>query len=203
MKKQRSDSTWNQLSGPQQETLEKWLFDENLGYEETLARVKSEFGLEASRTSLGRYYQHRARQRQTAELVEAQAMSDALAAPELSTDAMRAAAVKLIAKTTLKLLCEKPGQLKDLESLARLLLLSEDNDIRRGRLKLEQQQFQYLTTAAASEELPKLARLLLSIEEDETLDAHGKQAKIQALLYPESARFGPLPEAKTRRENAN
>ena len=101
--------------------MEKRLFDEHLSYEAALARVKSELGLEASRTSLFRYYQRRARERQMAELVEAQAMSDAVAAPELSTDSMRAVAVKLVAKTTLKLAWERPEQLKELESLAKIL----------------------------------------------------------------------------------
>jgi len=130
--------------------VEKWLFDGHLSYEATLARVKSEFGLETSPASVGRYYRRRARERQMADLVEAQAMSDAVAAPELSTDSMRAAAVKLVAKTTLKPACERPDQLKELEALAKILLLSEDNDIRRGRLKLEEEHFHYEAAAAAS-----------------------------------------------------
>ncbi len=170
--------------------MEKRLFDEHLSYEAALARVKSELGLEASRTSLFRYYQRRARERQMAELVEAQAMSDAVAAPELSTDSMRAVAVKLVAKTTLKLAWERPEQLKELESLAKILLLSEDNDIRRGRLKLEQEHFHYEAASAASEEIPHLASLLLKIQDDEELSSEGKMEKVHALLFPESARLG-------------
>jgi len=36
--KMRDDSAWNRLTAEQREKLESWLFDENLGYAETLAR---------------------------------------------------------------------------------------------------------------------------------------------------------------------
>jgi hypothetical protein len=103
---------------------------------------------------------------------------------------MRAAAVKLVAKTTLKLAWERPDQLKELASLAKILLLSEDNDIRRGRLKLEEYQFHYEAAAAASEEIPHLASLLLNIQDDEELSAEAKMDRVHALLFPESARLG-------------
>jgi hypothetical protein len=37
----RDDSTWNRLTAEQREKLESWLFDENLGYAETLVRVQA------------------------------------------------------------------------------------------------------------------------------------------------------------------
>ena len=48
----RDDSTWNRLTAEQREKLESWLFDENLGYAETLARVQKDFGVEATISSL-------------------------------------------------------------------------------------------------------------------------------------------------------
>ena len=62
MRKMRDDSTWNQLSPEQRETLEEWLFDENLGYEKTVKRVREEFGLETTIASVGRFYRRRARE---------------------------------------------------------------------------------------------------------------------------------------------
>jgi len=190
MRKPRSNSNWNQLTSPQRDMVDKWLFEDHLSYGDTVARVKSDFGLDTSLASAGRYYRRRAKERQVADLVEAQALSDAVAAPELSIDSMRTAAIKLVAKTTLKLACERPEQLKELESLAKILLLSEDNDIRRARLKLEQQYFQYEAAVAASAELPGMASLLLQIEEDEALNEEAKLEKVHALLYPESPRLG-------------
>jgi hypothetical protein len=48
----RDDSTWNRLTAEQREKLESWLFDGNLGYVETLARVQKDFGVEATISSL-------------------------------------------------------------------------------------------------------------------------------------------------------
>ena len=64
MSKMRSDSTWNQLTPEQRETLETWLFDENLGYAETVERVRREFGLQATTLSVGRFRRRRAAERQ-------------------------------------------------------------------------------------------------------------------------------------------
>ena len=189
MSKPRSNSLWNQLTSAQRDLVDQWLFDDHLAYDAVLARAKADFGLEASRTSLFRYYQRRARQRQMADLIDAQAMADAVTAPELNTDAMRAAAIKLVAKTTLKLAWERPEQLKELESLARILLLSEDNDIRRGRLRLEEDQFNYKAAVAASQEIPNLASLLLRIQDDDSLSPEAKLDKVHALLFPDSARL--------------
>jgi hypothetical protein len=144
MRKLRSDSNWNRLTGPQREMVEKWLFDEHLSYDATLARVKCEFGLVASRMSLCRYHQRRVREREVADLVTAQAraVSDLASDPNLSTDSVRTAAVNLMAVTTLTRLGERRA-LKEMASMTRLLLRSEDNDIRRRRLKLAQEQFHY------------------------------------------------------------
>jgi hypothetical protein len=96
---------------------------------------------------------------------------------------MRAAAIKLVAKTTLKLACERPEQLKELESMAKILLMSEDNDIRRGRLQLEMEQLQQEASEEVGGELPKLARLLVEIEEDDDLSEKDKIARVHDLLF--------------------
>ncbi len=77
----RDDSTWNRLTAEQREKLESWLFDENQGYAETLARVRKDFGVEGTISSLGRFYRGRAKERQLGELLAAQ-----VAANELNED---------------------------------------------------------------------------------------------------------------------
>jgi hypothetical protein len=190
MRKLKCNCRWTQLNRQQRATMENWLFQDHLGYEETLARVQNEFGVKASRSSLARYYQRRLHERQTTDLIEAQAMADTVAAPESDANAMRTAAVKLIAKTALKIAFERPDRLKDLEALTKLLLINEDIEIRRSRVKLEQEQFRYKAASAASEELPKLAGLILKIDEDEELDNDAKMEKVHDLLFPDEARLG-------------
>ncbi len=166
MRKMRDDSTWNQLTPEQRETLESWLFDENLGYAKTLDRVQKEFGLEATIASIGRFYRRRARERQLEELVEAQAAASELNDLPVSVASLREAAVKLVGKAVLKLAGEKPEELEQLVSFTKLLLDSEDNDIRRSRLKLAQQYFDYEATAASHKEWPHLSAYLAVIGDD-------------------------------------
>jgi hypothetical protein len=183
MRKMRDDSTWNQLTPEQRETLESWLFDENLGYAKTLERVQKEFRLEATIASLGRYYRRRARERQVAELAVAQIAASELNDLPVSTDSLRTAAVKLVGKAVLKLAGEKPEQLEQLASLTRLLLESEDNDLRRSRLQLAEKYFDYEARAASLKELPHLRSYLCAVAGDASLSHDEKMKRVRAIIF--------------------
>ncbi|HEU5069474.1 MAG TPA: hypothetical protein VFV96_03565 [Verrucomicrobiae bacterium] len=183
MRKLRDDSTWNQLTREQRETLEGWLFDENLGYAKTLERVQKEFGVTTTIASLGRFYRRRARERQVKELVEAQAAADELNELPVSVASLRNAAVKLVGKAVLKLAREKPEELAHLVSFTKLLLDSEDNDIRRARLRLAEKYFDYEATAASVKELPKLRAYLAVVGDDTTLSHDEKLERVHAILF--------------------
>ena len=179
----RDDSTWNQLTPEQREMLESWLFDENLGYAKTLERVQKEFGVEATVASVGRYYRRRARERQVEELVEAQAAASELNDLPVNVADLREAAVKLVGKAVLKLAGEKPEELEQLVSFTKLLLDSEDNDIRRSRLKLAQQCFHFEATAASLTELPQLRAYLDVVADDASLNHEEKIKRVRAILF--------------------
>ena len=183
MRKLREDSTWNQLTPGQRETLENWLFEENLGYANMRERIRQEFGMVATVASVGRYYRRRARERQLTELVEAQVTANELNNLPVSADSLRAAAVKLVGKAVLKLAGEKPEEVEQLASLTKLLLESEDNDIRRSRLKLAERYFHYEATAAAQKDLPRLKAYLEAIREDASLSHDEKIERVQAILF--------------------
>jgi hypothetical protein len=183
MRKRRDDSTWNRLTPEQRETLEDWLFDENLGYEKTLERVQQEFGLATTIASVGRYYRRRARERQVEELVEAQAAADELNNLPVNSESLRAAAVKLVGKAVLKLVSEQPEKLEQLVSLTRLLLDSEDNEIRRARLKLAEKCFDYDAVAACQKELPRLRAYMDVVADDASLTHDEKMKRVQAILF--------------------
>ena len=70
MSKLRGDSTWNQLTPEQRQTLETWLFEQDLGYSETVERLRREFGLRTTVSSVGRFRRRRAAERQTEEAPE-------------------------------------------------------------------------------------------------------------------------------------
>jgi hypothetical protein len=183
MRKLRDDSTWNRLTLEQREQLDEWLFEERLGYADALARAEKEFGLTASLSSMGRYYRRRARERQAKELAMAQLTADELNDLPVSTDSLRTAAVKLVGKAVLKLAGEQPEQVEELASLTKLLLWSEDNDIRRPRLKLAEQHFHFEATAASLDELPKVRAYLDVIGDDASLSHDEKIKRAQMMLF--------------------
>jgi hypothetical protein len=187
MRKLRDDSTWNQLRPEQRETLESWLFDENLGYAETLARVRQEFQVEASVASVGRYYRRRARERQAVEMVAAEAEANAINALPVTADSLRTAAVKLVGNAALKLARERPHEVEALAALARLLLESEDIAIRRGRLALAERYFQFENTAAAQQEWPKLRAYLAAVGDDPSLSHEQKIERVCILVFGREA----------------
>lgn len=183
MRKMRDDSTWNRLTPEQRETLESWLFEENLGYAKTLERVQKEFGVEATIASVGRFYRRRARERQVEELVEAQAAASELNGLPVDVASLREAAVKLVGKAVLKLAGEKPEELEQLVSFTKLLLASEDNDLRRSRLKLAEKYFDYEATAASIKEWPHLRSYLAIVRDDASLSHDEKMERVQAVLF--------------------
>jgi hypothetical protein len=183
MRKMRSDSTWYQLTPEQRLTLEIWLFEENLGYTKTLERVQKEFGVEGTIASLGRYYRCMAQERQIFGLLKAQKAADVLNAMPGTTDALRTAALKLVGKAVMELTGESPEQLEQLASLTRILLESEDNDIRRSRLKLAEKYFHLEATAATIKEFPQLRAYLDALAEDTNLSNEEKTKRMNALLF--------------------
>ena len=55
MTKVKSNASWNGLPPKQRRTLESWLFDEKLGYQETLVRARKELGLERFKKYYSRF----------------------------------------------------------------------------------------------------------------------------------------------------
>lgn len=167
----------------QRELLERWLFDENLGYMDARERVQKEFGLETTIWSVARFFHRRARERPVEQLLEAAASAERVNAMPVSTASLREAAVKLAGKSALKLAGEKPHDMDHLVAFTRLLLESEENEIRRGRLKLAQQQFDYEAMAASIEELPQFRAHLMKVSEDDSLTEMEKLERVRAIMF--------------------
>jgi len=181
--KLRDDSTFNQLTPEQRETMEGWLFDENLGYAKTLQRVKKEFALEATMSSLGRYYRRRALDRRVEELLDAQLAAYDVKDLPLNVPVLREAVTKLLYKAVLKMGVEKPEKVEQLAALTKLLLASEDIDIRRSKLKLAQKHSDYEAVAAAQKELPQLRALLNVQGFDDSQNYEEKMERIHKMLF--------------------
>jgi hypothetical protein len=137
MSKLRSDSAWAGLSAEQRETLEGWLFEENLAYKEALERAQKEFGITASLRSLAEYYQRAARERTQAELLSVKATAEEIDKAEVGWDELGGTAMTLVAKRMIQLAVESPGKVREMVSLGRILIANEAQRIKRERLELE------------------------------------------------------------------
>jgi hypothetical protein len=139
MSKLRSDSAWSKLTAEQRETLEGWLFEENIGYKEALERVQKEFGLAPSLTSLADFYQRLAEERMHRELLGVKSMAGKIGKAGVDREKLGATAMTLVANRMLQLAVASPGKVKELASLGRLLVANEAQDIKRRWLELEEE----------------------------------------------------------------
>ncbi|MGA2658182.1 MAG: hypothetical protein ABSH34_11775 [Verrucomicrobiota bacterium] len=183
MSKLRNDSTWNQLTPEQRDTLEIWLFDDNLGYAETVERIRREFGLQATVSSVGRFRRRRAAERQAQDFADAQAAALELNVLPGNVTSLREAVVKLAAKTAFNLATEKPDDLRPAVPLIKLLLASEAIEIRHSRLKLAQTRLEHHVATAALQELPNLRTYLKALENDADLTGDEKLDRLRTFLY--------------------
>jgi hypothetical protein len=136
------------------------------------------------------------------ELVMAELTANELNDLPVSADSLRTAAVKLVGKAVLKLASEKPEELEQLASLTKLLLDSENNDIRRLRLKLAQQYFDYEATAASLKEWPHLRAFLAVVGDDTSLSYDEKIKRVRAILFGwDRAKSDVNEEDKSNNEN--
>lgn len=156
MRKTNSNAVWNGLSAEQRGILERWLFEENLGYEKALERARAEFGYAGSRTGLQRFYQRTAELRMMRETA-----SDADGADE---EEARRSAMRALAKLFLKQVTENPDDFKEWAVLGKLVLNSEanglrrtldgeKNDIWRTGVALAREKFEFDAAEAALEQL--------------------------------------------------
>lgn len=169
MRKLRVDSTWNRLTHKQLDLMNEWLFEEGLGYAETLERVEKEFGLKASIASLGRHYRRFAHQRRLLQLVRAQRKAKEFNNSPVKVEDLRAAALKLVGNALMNLEGPKKEQLEQLNSLSRLLLDSEHNELQRQRVQLNERWIDFKEAAAAEEEAPHVCARINRIVADTNL----------------------------------
>ena len=129
MKKLRSDSKWNRLPPKQREQVLNWLFDDGLGYAAVLKRVKKQFGLKASLSSLRRFYHHVSDERSAGLLALAQG----------GPEDFRAATNKLLGVAALALDFGEGGAkaLKQLLPVAKVLLKDKQQDTAIKRLQFQ------------------------------------------------------------------
>ena len=138
MGKLRSDSKWNELTDEQRDTLEGWLFEENISYREALERLQKEFGITVGMTSLARFYQHLADKRMKEELLQVQQTAIDVEDAPIDLIGLSNAAMTLVTKRLIQLAVEKPNNTRELVSLARVIVANEEVEVKKAWLSLEE-----------------------------------------------------------------
>jgi hypothetical protein len=141
--KLRCDSTWAALTPEQRETLEGWLFEENLGYTEVLERAQKEFGVTGTKMSLTRFYQRTATERAQREFLDLETTIREMKGLEVNVSEMQSAAMCLITKRLMKLSLESPEKVQEMAWLGNVLVSNEAQNIKRGWLNIGREKFQY------------------------------------------------------------
>jgi hypothetical protein len=155
MNKLRSDSMFSQLTPEQVETLEGWLFEENLSYKEALERVRNEFKVEASLTGLRRFYRRLAMGRHKEDFVEmASVCTEAL--KECAGDGkMYAGLLALAMKTAVELAVQKPDRFREFTTLFRAVTSAQGMEMKRVEFQREEERIARSALWRQEEELKK------------------------------------------------
>jgi hypothetical protein len=138
MNKLRTDAVFSQLTPEQVETLEGWLFEENLGYKEALERVEKEFNVKGSLSGLRRFYRRLARERSREDLVEmASVCADALATAK-TDGTLQAGLLTLGYKCAMELLVQSPERVREFTALLRALTSAQALEMKRIEFQREE-----------------------------------------------------------------
>jgi hypothetical protein len=194
MHRVKANALWNKLSVEQRATLDKWLFEEKLGYVAAWPRARKELGFKGSIGSLYRYYRRRHQERVTTEFTELRDEVAALSAAPMDASALWAASKKLQGRYLYQRMREAPEEIKEWVPVARLMAQNDFNELlreakaeelkfRREQMEFAKEKFQFDMARRALKALPELREL-----EEATKDPHTKR-------YEESARLNRVMRA--------
>jgi hypothetical protein len=126
------------LTAGQRETLEGWLFEENIGYQEARERLEKEFGMKASMRALSEFYQMTARQRMEKEFRSVKGIGGEIDKLEVELEDLGGTAMILVAKRMIQLAVDSPDKVLEMASLGRVLVANDAQEIRRRWLEMEE-----------------------------------------------------------------
>jgi hypothetical protein len=170
MSKVRADSTWSGVAVEKMEMLDGWLFEDSLCYREVKEKIKAEWNMEVSISSLSRYYRDREQEVALGDAADLQETADAVDGAPAKLDKLRSSAWKMIGVRLLERTLRR-GNVKELAMLGRLMSESEWREIQRGRLDLAREKFEFNATKAALDQTEKVEDTDRDEQEREELKA--------------------------------
>jgi hypothetical protein len=185
MSKPRSDSTLDNLPPNQRETLERWLFEENLGYEAAAKRLHADFNIKSSTTGVWGFYQRRAQARLLDRITRNKAKANAVVERFTQEPAdLYRGALNMISEIAFDKATKEELDVETIYNFTKLLIAGRKEDVRAEALTLARDRFQFDAAKACLAHLPALR----SIAQDNKLDQNAKLDAIRQKL------FGQLPE---------
>jgi hypothetical protein len=129
MSKMRSDCVFSKLTPEQADTLEGWLFEENLSYKDALERAQKEFGIGGSLTGLRRFYGRLFKERGRESLTEA--MSMCVEAAALGHDeVLRAGLLTMANACAVQYLMQPPKDIKEFTAMLRAMTSAQSQEMK-------------------------------------------------------------------------
>jgi hypothetical protein len=180
--KLRCDSTWAALTPEQRETLEGWLFEENLGYKEVLERAQKEFGVTGSKMSLTRHYRRVATERAQRDFLDLEATIKDLNGTKLNWSSLGGAAMGIIAKQLVRMSLESPEKVQEMAMLGQVLVANDAQNIKRGWLEMGRIKFQ----------MDMATECLIHKREIDEIDKDESLTDAQRILKIRDELFGPF-----------
>src|SRR5271165_737623 len=179
MNKTKSNAKWNQLTTDQQATLEDWLFEDDLSYDDALARAHQELGFTGSRASLCRFYKHKQEERRMQGFVDAAAKAQAVEGADVSVETLRGAGIKVAAQVFFDRVLHAPDDTDRWLPLAKMLTQEKKNEawerckereheLRLDTLAFAREKFEYNLVEQALRSLPELLEFAQARKDPQT-----------------------------------
>jgi hypothetical protein len=131
MQKVKSNARWTALSSENLQTLDKWLFDENLSYAAIFPRAQTELGYKGHISSLKRYFLRRRKERVTEEFKDLRNELAAISDAPANADSFRQASMKLMGTFLFQQLRRSPENVKEWAAVAKLMVQNDYNELLR------------------------------------------------------------------------
>lgn len=159
MRKLRCDALWNTYTPEQKQKLEEWLIEKNIGIRQVQRLAKKELGIDCGKSTIGRIYQYLIKFKAADEVSEAQSAAEELLNSGAKPDQVRDSSMTMISVRLLQKAMSDKASVKDLATLGRVILQSQERQIQEKRVDLARERFQFKAAQAALEVLPMAGQL--------------------------------------------
>ena len=112
MRKTRIEACWNQLSAEQRDTLDQWLFEENMSYAKAFPFAQAKLGFKGSLASLKRYGVRRRKEQVMEEFQDLRDELVTLSGAPTDPKEIHAGSVKLMERYLFKRLQDSPDDIE-------------------------------------------------------------------------------------------